>query len=78
MNSVIGVDFTHTDQGQVVVIDTKAKRRCTRQTADGQCITILNRFNPGPECLLHAAQTEAAERADGLNPFPARFLERAA
>lgn len=81
MSTVVAVDFTSSDQGELVTFDTDAKRRCTHVTEDGRCITLLNRFNPGPECLVHAAQTEARKRGfldvGGLKPFPARFLEAA-
>lgn len=39
-------------------------RRCPRLTATGElCGTILNRYNPGPDCLCHQRQPKG-ERGD--------------
>lgn len=38
-------------------------RRCTSTLDDGRpCPTLLNRYNPGPDCLIHTQAKADAER----------------
>lgn len=41
---------------------SRGDRRCAR----GPCITILNQYNPGPECLLHRQQTEGRDASQAV------------
>lgn len=43
-----------------------------RRCLENGCITLLNIWNPGPYCLLHAARYEAELLADEVEEFNAR------
>lgn len=55
---------------------TYARGRCC---VNSQCRTILNHFNPGPLCLLHAQQVESQmldETLIEMEEHDARRLEK--